>query len=723
MASRKLLTMIIAATITACAAANVSAAPQSQRLWGNDRYQTCTSIVKQGWQSSAYYAVIVNGENFPDALSAAPLAQKYNAPILLTQSGTLDSNTASELKRLNVKNVIIVGGEGVVGTNVEKAINDLGIQTSRYKGQDRDETALKVASQIGTKNGIIVAVDSDYTDALSAAPIAARQQMPIILVSKDTYNFGIENFILMNNISKTYVLGDSSVISDRVADIFPNVQRITGNDKYERNINIINTFKGSLNFNNIYLAYSEEFADALSGSVLAANNYNPVVLVGDKVSDVTNNFIKGELSSISNFTILGGSAGIKDSLVNGLIAGTTSDSGNTNVDSDENEGNTAGNLRNGGFILERDGWIYYVKNGKSICKIKTGGTEETKIADVKNPRSMNILGSNLYYVASSDTSTSSDSNSKKDSVSIYKGPLGGGFNSLISENEDNYGQGFPYMQVEGNSVCYSPDFKFISSENSNFYEEFYKMDINTRETKLSSGEYFKSMIVKNGYIYFTTLGDNRIRKMPTAGNKKDDGTTDNKEIDFGIKGTVLDVTNDYIYYTDTNGDNYRIKEDGSGKTKIASIPGKFIISGDWVYYVMQGKDNLNQLHKKKLDGTQDIGLNAYKVDSFAVTGDWVYYRIGGNGDIYRINLNGTEREEFPDKIGVKTLNDINVRVKKGDSYELPVMVQGIMEDDSSQYFGVTWDKKTIDTSTVGTYKFLGTADGYDGKLNLTVEVY
>lgn len=723
MASRKLLTMIIAASITVCAAGNVSAAPQSARLWGSDRYATGASIVKQGWPSSSYYAVIVNGENFPDALSAAPLAQKYNAPILLTQNSTLDANTASELKRLNVKNVIIVGGESVVTPTVEKAINGLGIQTSRYKGEDRDETALKVASQIGTKNGIIVAIDSDYADALSAAPIAARLQMPIILVSKNTYNFGIENFILMNNIPKTYVLGDSSVISDRVADIFPNVQRITGNDKYERNINIINTFKDSLNFNNIYLAYSEGFADALSGSVLAANNYNPVVLVGDKVSDVTNNFIKDKLSSINNFTVLGGSSGIKDNLVNGLIAGTTDNSGNTDVDSYENEGNTPGNLRNGGFVLEKDGWIYYVKNGSKICKIKSGGTEEIKIADVKNPRSINILGSQLYYVASSDTSTSSTSNSKTDAVSIYKGSLGGGFSSLISEDESNYGQGFPYMQVEGNSVCYSPNYKFISSESSNLFEGFSKLDINTRETKSSSGEYFKSMIVRNGYIYFTTLGDNRIRKMPTTGNKKDDGTIDNKEIDFGIKGTVLDVISDYIYYTDTSGDNYKIKEDGSQKTKIASIPGKFIISGDWIYYVLQGKDNLYQLHKMKLDGTQDTGLNAYKVDSFAVTGDWVYYRIGGNGDIYRIKLDGTEREEFPDKIGVKTLKDINVKVKKGDSYNLPAIVQGTMEDDSSQYFGVTWDKTTIDTSTIGTYTFSGTVDGYDSKVNITVEVY
>ncbi|AKA70840.1 cell wall-binding repeat-containing protein [Clostridium scatologenes] len=722
MISRKLLTMVISAGIVVSAVVNVNAAPQSQRLWGLDRYETCSSIVNQGWTSTSYYAVIVNGENFPDALSAAPLAEKYNAPILLTQDDTLNSNTVNELKRLNVKNVIIVGGEGVVKPVVESAINKLGIQTSRYRGQDRDETALKVASQIGTKNGIIVAVNSDYADALSAAPIAAREQMPIILVSKDTYNFGLQSFIQMNNIPKTYVLGDSNVISDRVASIFPNVQRITGNNKYERNINIINTFKDKLNFNNLYLAYSEQFADALSGSVLAANNYNPVILVGNEISDVTNNFVKNNLNSVNNIIALGGHAVIKDSLVNGLISGTAQNPDDTNVDLYENEGNTPRNLLNGGFIVEKNGWIYYVKNGDKVCKIKTDGTQERVLSVAKNPRSINVVEDTIYYVG--DTSNSSINNSYTGAVSIFKGYTDNtSFNSLVTKREENYGQEYPYMQVEGNSVCYSPNFRFISRENANYYEEFHKLSVDTNEDKISSGEYFKSMIVKNGYVYFSTLYNDEIRKMPISGNKKKDGTIDNKEINFGIKGTVLDVVNDYIYYTDTNGDNYRIKEDGSNKTKVANITDKFIIHGDWIYYILKDSDNLGQLHKMKFDGTQDVGLDAYKVSSFAITGDWIYYRISGNGNIYRLQLDGTRKEEFPDKIGVKSIDDIDVSVKKGDSYKLPVVIRGIMGDDSTQYFGVTWDKKDIDTNTVGIYKFSGTVNGYNKKVTLSVRVY
>lgn len=49
------------------------------RLGRLDRYETSAQIAAKGWGKSDY-AVIANGENFPGALSAAPLAKKHNAP-------------------------------------------------------------------------------------------------------------------------------------------------------------------------------------------------------------------------------------------------------------------------------------------------------------------------------------------------------------------------------------------------------------------------------------------------------------------------------------------------------------------------------------------------------------------------------------------------------------------------------------------------------------------
>lgn len=307
----------LAVGLTLLTISDVSAAtPGIKRLWGDNRYQTCSAIVNDGW-SSSQYAVIVNGENFPDALSASTLAKKFKAPILLTENNQLTSNTYEQLKRLNVKEVLIVGGEFVVKPEVESAINKLGIKVTRYKGADRAETSITVAKEIGTQNGIILTTGNDFTDALSIAPIAAKLQIPIILMPKDSVPDSVSNFIKGKNIPKTYVLGGQDLISDSVASKFPNVQRIEGRDKYERNINIINTFANEFNFDSACVAYSEKFADALSGSALAALNGNPIILVGDKPAAVTKNFISSK--TLSNLNVLGGTAGVTQLTVDKLL--------------------------------------------------------------------------------------------------------------------------------------------------------------------------------------------------------------------------------------------------------------------------------------------------------------------------------------------------------------------------------------------------------------------
>lgn len=298
-------------------ASSAKAAPAgTKRLWGNDRYQTCSQIVNEGWRSSEY-AILVNGENFPDALSASILAKKYNAPILLTQKNSLDSNTQDQLKRLGVKKVFIVGGPGVVGSVVQSDLDKMGIAVERFYGSDRNETSVAVAKQIGTDNGIILTTDSDYTDALSVAPIAAKLQIPIILVPKDSTPSSIINFISGKNINKTYVLGGQDIISETVASKFPNVQRIDGDDKYIRNFNIITSFSNNVDFNNVVLASANNFPDALSGSAFAALNGNPIILMGDKSNYYIDNLIGNK--GTKKVYVLGGQASVKDGVVNDTV--------------------------------------------------------------------------------------------------------------------------------------------------------------------------------------------------------------------------------------------------------------------------------------------------------------------------------------------------------------------------------------------------------------------
>ncbi|WDC84177.1 cell wall-binding repeat-containing protein [Caloramator sp. mosi_1] len=72
------------------------------RVYGTDRIKTAVAVSQTGWDE-AEYAVVARADDFPDALSAGPLAKKYDAPILLTYKDRLNEEVEIELLRLGVK--------------------------------------------------------------------------------------------------------------------------------------------------------------------------------------------------------------------------------------------------------------------------------------------------------------------------------------------------------------------------------------------------------------------------------------------------------------------------------------------------------------------------------------------------------------------------------------------------------------------------------------------
>lgn len=292
----------------------------SNRMWGSNRYDTSAKICEEGWTKSDY-VVIASGENFPDSLSATPLAKKYNAPILLNTHKSLLPQVSSQIDRLQAKHAILVGGLGSLSSEIEVAVKAKGLDTVRLSGATRYDTSISIANQVGNNGEIIITTGTDFSDGLSAAPMAAKDGIPIILVPKDTVPDAVKNYLVDNQITKTIVLGDTDVISNNVANQFPGVQRITGKNKFERNINIINEFSNGIDFSKVCIASGDNFPDALSGTAYCALNSEPIVLVSNKgVPPVTKSFITSKLETITKVDVLGGQASVGDSILSSMIS-------------------------------------------------------------------------------------------------------------------------------------------------------------------------------------------------------------------------------------------------------------------------------------------------------------------------------------------------------------------------------------------------------------------
>ena len=289
-----------------------------KRLCGKGRYETSASICSGGWETSEY-VVLASGEGFADALSAAPLAKKYNAPIILTGKNKLNDNAKSQLEKLETKKVIIVGGPGSISEDIVTELKNLGIKVNRIYGEDRYKTSLKIAKEIGVKNGVVVTNGLGFADALAMAPIAATKQMPILLTPSDKLTNDTMEFLKKNSYDKSYVLGGPATVSDYIKNSLKNPIRLSGMDRFQTNIAILDHFRDEINLDEVYITSGDGYADALSGSVLASKNKSPIILINDDLNRSTKSFVSTNKFNFKNVTIFGGEAVVKEPTLSNLF--------------------------------------------------------------------------------------------------------------------------------------------------------------------------------------------------------------------------------------------------------------------------------------------------------------------------------------------------------------------------------------------------------------------
>ena len=294
----------------------------SNRFAGSDRYATAAAIAKQAYPNGTNTAILTSGndDNLVDALTAAPLAAKLNAPILLTENGKLTQATADALQQLGVKNIYVTSGAIAPVVSALSAYN-----VTKVYGDNRFETAIAIANQVNAApTAIFVARADVYADALSAASIAAAKGMPVLLTPTDQADASVKTYLAQHTtIANSYVLGSTAAVSDSAAAAFPNVTRLGGSNRWETNMAILKQFSSSLQYNTVYVANGTDahVVDALAGSVLAAKTNSPIALTDTAAMDTASAaYVNSQLTAGSVVDAFGDTSVVPDSVVNGLQA-------------------------------------------------------------------------------------------------------------------------------------------------------------------------------------------------------------------------------------------------------------------------------------------------------------------------------------------------------------------------------------------------------------------
>ena len=279
------------------------------RVAGADRVNTAVEVSKK-YYKSAETVIIANSEKFADSLSASALSKALKAPILLVQKDQLDSVVAQEIKRLGAKNVVVIGGE----QSVDKAKNSLSkynVQT--IAGSDRYETSAKIAQEIIKRTGTtqaVIASGETFADALTVAPLANKNNMPILLVQPNNIPKATQE--VLKQIKNTIIVGGEKTISKEVANKLPNPTRIAGANRYETAKKIYEYgFKDRTEVN---IANGTNFADSL---VIGSIDCPILLAESNEVPESSKQAIKD--SKFEKINVFGGENSIGESVVKELI--------------------------------------------------------------------------------------------------------------------------------------------------------------------------------------------------------------------------------------------------------------------------------------------------------------------------------------------------------------------------------------------------------------------
>ncbi|MDY5965047.1 MAG: cell wall-binding repeat-containing protein [Peptostreptococcus porci] len=288
---------------------------KSSRIGGSDRIETSVLLSKQKF-TNAETVIIASANNFPDALSASALANKYKAPILLANHDKVSKSVLDEIKRLGAKRVIVVGGESSISENVVNTLKP-SVNIERLAGNNRYETSRKIAEKLmnnGMDKALILVDGRNYPDALSSSALVHKNNAPILLVSntadaKENIEFAKKS----NRLPKIIVGGTNSVGKDIESQV-SNTSRISGTDRYEtsRKIADMALSKGA----NVYLSTGRNYADAVASGGVIALEKSSLVLVDENNSNISNIKNKFEPKSV---TVIGGVNSISNKLLMDLI--------------------------------------------------------------------------------------------------------------------------------------------------------------------------------------------------------------------------------------------------------------------------------------------------------------------------------------------------------------------------------------------------------------------
>ncbi|WP_453993390.1 cell wall-binding repeat-containing protein [Bacillus nitroreducens] len=193
-----------------------------------------------------------------------------------------------------------------------------GVSVDRIKGSDRYATAVQV-SQEGwdTAETVVLAVGTNFPDALAGTPLAYSLNSPILLTAAHKLPETTKKELQRLGAKKVILLGGTGSISESVESELRSqhlqITRISGQNRYETSAEIAKAMKTKAD--TAVVVYGGNFPDSLSIASYAAKQGYPILLT---TQNSIPNSIQEVLGSFKKTIVVGGEKAVSDNVLTAL---------------------------------------------------------------------------------------------------------------------------------------------------------------------------------------------------------------------------------------------------------------------------------------------------------------------------------------------------------------------------------------------------------------------
>ena len=298
------------------------------RVAGTDRVATAIKLMNASKKHWGDTVIIARSDDFADALTAAPLADVLDAPILISKPGSsLDSRVLQAIKKQEFKRAILLGGTGVLTEGVRKQLEKRGLEVERQRGIDRYETAVGIAKRVASelskrceadgytwkKNvNVYLATGTNFPDAMAAGAAAADNDGVVLLTKGSKMDASTLKFLRQqlklipdgDNAIEIHTVGRDAELAARssLEDIY---DTNTGRDRYETAVMLASKFHHKIH--KVAVSSGESFADGAFAGGWIANHDGPLVLTANaSLPKVVSNYLFKFADGRTDIVVVGG---------------------------------------------------------------------------------------------------------------------------------------------------------------------------------------------------------------------------------------------------------------------------------------------------------------------------------------------------------------------------------------------------------------------------------